>query len=308
MTRIEVPGPANRLWTTAHEPVVTVNSGDVISFELQESGGGQFDDYQNGDIVPPTDFDQFYPLAGPIIVKGAEPGDVVELEPLEYVPGDWGWTSIIPGLGLLPEDFTKPYLHRWDLTAPGGADFKGIATIPVRPFCGVMGLTPDITEPLSVIPPGSFGGNIDCRDLTVGTRLFLPVQTTGARLMLGDPHAAQGDGEVCVSALEASMSGVMRVFLHKDRSIPAPQFQTAGPLRRAIEDKGYFATMGVAPDLMRASQDAVRFMIDHLGSQYGIDPIDAYLLSSVAVDLKISEVVDKPNWVVTAYLPLSIMK
>ncbi|PJJ61695.1 acetamidase/formamidase family protein [Compostimonas suwonensis] len=307
MATYEVPGIVNRLWTTAHEPVLTIDDGDVLAFELQEAGGGQYDDFRNGDEVPPTDLDRFYPLAGPIMINGAEPGDVVELAPLEYSTGDWGWTSILPGMGLLPDDFSEPHLHRWDLSAPGGADYKGIATIPLRPFCGVMGLTPVTDEPLSVIPPGRFGGNVDCRDLTVGTRVFLPVQTTGARLMFGDPHAAQGDGEVCLSAIEASMSGVMRVRLHKGRTIQAPQFQTAGPLRSGIDDQGYYATMGVASDLMSAAQDAVRFMIEHLAGRYGIDPVDAYLLCSVAGDLKISEVVDAPNWVVTAYLPLSIM-
>jgi acetamidase/formamidase len=100
----------------------------------------------------------------------------------------------------------------------------------------------------------------------------------------------------------------MRVRLHKNKAIAAPQFQTRGPLRAGIEDAGYYATMGVGPDLMRAARDALRGMIDHLGSSYGIDPLDAYLLSSVAVDLKITEIVDLPNWVVSAYLPLSIMR
>jgi acetamidase/formamidase len=232
---------------------------------------------------------------------------VLELEVLSYDPGNWGWTSVIPGMGLLPDDFPDAHLHRWDVT-PRGADFKGLATVPVRPFLGVMGVTPDVDEPLSVIPPGRFGGNIDCRDLTVGSRVFLPVQTAGARLMIGDPHAAQGDGEVCVAAIEASLSGSIRVRLHRGRSILAPQFETPGPLRAGIEDAGYFGTMGVAPDLMQASRDAVRAMIDHLGHRYGVDPLDAYVLSSVAVDLKISELVDAPNWVVSAYLPKSIMR
>ncbi|MDT7607545.1 MAG: hypothetical protein QOG96_2048 [Pseudonocardiales bacterium] len=130
----------------------------------------------------------------------------------------------------------------------------------------------------------------------------------GARLALGDPHAAQGDGEVCVSAIEASASGAVRVRLHRDRRIPGPQLQIPGPLRGDIDDAGYYATMGVGPDLMAAARDALRAMIDHLGSQYGVEPIDAYILSSTCVDLKITEVVDAPNWVVSAYLPVGIMR
>lgn len=302
-----VPGPVHRLWTTKHEPVLTIGSGDTITFEVQEGGGGQFDAYRNGDPVPDFDFDLVYPLAGPIMVDGAEPGDTIELEILEYTSDTWGWTCVIPGFGLLAEDFPDKALHRWDLTTPGGADFKGIATVPVRPFCGVMACTPDVAEPRNVIPPGHFGGNMDCRDLVAGTRLFLPVQTPGARVAFGDPHAAQGDGEVCVAALEAGLSGSMRVHLHKGKAISGPQFRTRGPLRAGIEDEGYFATMGIGPDLMRAAQDALRAMLDHLGSEYKIEPLDAYLLSSVAVDLKITEVVDQPNWVVSAYLPMSIM-
>jgi acetamidase/formamidase len=308
MSTHHVPGPVHRLWTTKHEPVLTIGSGDTITFEVQEGGGGQFDDFNNGDPVPAFDFDAVYPLVGPIMVDGAEPGDTIELEVLDYQPDAWGWTAVIPGMGLLSEDFTEAVLHRWDLTTSGGADFKGIATIPLRPFCGVMACTPDVVEPQNVIPPGHFGGNMDCRDLTVGSRVFLPVQTSGARIAFGDPHAAQGDGEVCVAALEAGLSGSMRVRLHKGMTIAAPRFQTAGPLRSGIDGQGYFATMGIGPDLMIAAQDAVRGMIDHLGKEYGVDPLDAYLLSSVAVDLKITEVVDLPNWVVSAYLPLSIMK
>lgn len=168
---------------------------------------------------------------------------------------------------------------------------------------------PKVDEPTLVMPPGRFGGNLDCRDLVVGSRLYLPVQVPGAMLAFGDPHAAQGDGEVCVSAIEVgSMRGRVRVRLHRDRTIPGPQFETAGPLRSGIGDAGYHATMGVTTDLMTASQDAVRAMIDLLGREYGLEPADAYLLCSVAVDLKISEVVDLGTWVVSAYLPKSVMR
>lgn len=305
MTTVKVTGEHNRWWN--ENPVeAVVGDGDTLAFDATEASGGQFDLYRNGDPIPPLDPDRIYPLLGPVVVAGAEVGDVIELEVLDYRLGASGWTAVLAGKGLLPEDFPDPHLHHWKLVN-GFADFLGAASIPLRPFLGVMGTSPVAPEPTHPGPPGAFGGNVDCRDLIAGTRLFLPVQMPGARLMLGDPHAAQGDGEVCTSAIEASLSGELRVRVHRGRSLTAPQFQTAGPLRAGIEDQGYYATMGVGPDLHRAAQDAVRSMIDHLGVEYGIDPIDAYVLSSVAVDLKISEIVDAPNWVVTAYLPLAIM-
>ena len=306
MTEHAVPGPVARMWTTRHEPVLEVVDGDVVTFDAEECSAGQLDAFRNGEQPPSLDYDLLYPLVGPITVAGAEPGDAVELEILDYRSGTWGWTSVLPQFGLLEDDFPDYHVHRWEL-ADGKADFLGAATVPLRPFLGVLGATPDSDEPLSPFPPGHFGGNIDTRDMVAGTSVFLPVSTPGARVLLGDPHAAQGDGEVCGAAIEASLSGAIRIRLHKGRTIPAPQFRTAGPLRSGIEDKGYWATTGVGPDLMRASQDAVRAMIDHLVRETGLSPLDAYVLCSVVVDLKITEVVDRPNWVVAAYLPLSVL-
>ena len=301
-----VPGPVHRMWTTAHEPVLTVGDGDVITFDAEECGAGQLADFRNGDPVPHLDYDLLYPLVGPILVDGAEPGDAVELEVVEAVSGTWGWTAVLTDFGLLSDDFPDAHVHRWELGADT-ADFKGLATIPLRPFLGVLGATPDSVEPLSPFPPGRHGGNIDTRDIARGASVLLPVQVPGARIMVGDPHAAQGDGEVCGSAIEASLHVALRVRLHRGLTLPAPQFRTPGPVRRGIDYAGYSATTGVGPELMLASQDAVRAMIDLLGREYGVDPLDAYLLASVVVDLKISEVVDRPNWVVSAYLPRSVM-
>ena len=306
MSEHAIPGPVNRTWTTRHEPVLEVGDGDVITFDAEECSAGQLAGHVNGAVPPTLDYDLLYPLAGPVMVAGAEPGDAVELEILDYRSGTWGWTSVLPQFGLLEDDFPDYHVHRWEL-GDGKADFLGAATVPLRPFLGVMGATPDSDEPLSPFPPGAFGGNIDTRDLVAGTSVLLPVSTPGARVLLGDPHAAQGDGEVCGAAIEASLSGAIRVHLHKGRTIPAPQFRTSGPLRSGIDDQGYYATTGVAPDLMQASRDAVRAMIDHLVRETGLSPLDAYVLCSVVVDLKITEVVDRPNWVVAAYLPTSVL-
>ena len=308
MSHHPVPKRVHRLWSTEHEPVLEVEDGDTVSFDLTEATDGQFDPGSTVDAVAGFDWDRVYPLAGPVLVKDAEPGDVLEVEFLELRSVDWGWTAVLPGLGLLSEDFPDAHLHLWDLGGGGTANFLDVADIPIRPFCGVVGVCPDTAEPQSVLPPGHFGGNVDCKDLVAGTKLYLPVQVPGARLSLGDPHAAQGDGELCVSAIEASLSGAAHIRLHKGRRIAAPQFETAGPLRADADRAGHYATMGVAPDLMRAAQDATRAMIDHLGTRYGLAPIDAYVLCSVAVDLRITEVVDAPNWIVSAHLPKAILR
>ena len=280
-----------------------MGSGDTVTFTLTEASDGQFTPSRD-DPFATFDPSRLMPLNGPIHLVGAEPGDTVELEFLELVPEGTGWTAVLPGLGLLADQFTEPHLHHWDLAGRAdGADFLGAAIVPIRPFCGVVGVCPAGPEIPPMMPPGRHGGNLDCRDLTAGSSLFLPVQVPGALVSLGDPHAAQGDGELCVSAIEASLSGAMVVRLHK-RSLPGPQYRTPG---HRPDGQGYHVTTGIGPDPMAAARDATSAMIDHLGSVYGLDPIDAYVLSSVAVDLRFSEVVCVPNVVVSAYLPLSIM-
>jgi acetamidase/formamidase len=307
MTRHDVPGPVHRLWTPAHEPVLEVQDGDTVAFSLTEASGGQFSRDSTVDDVKNFDWDRVYPLAGPIIIKDAEVGDCVEVEFVHFEHLYWGWTVILPGMGLLSDDFPDAHLHLFEFSGDE-ADFLGIARIPLRPFCGVVGLCPQTSQPLSVLPPGHFGGNMDCRDLTAGSKLYLPVQVPGGRLSIGDPHAAQGDGELCVSAIESSLSGEARVRLHKGMHISAPQFFVPGPIRCGIEDAGYHATMGAAPDLMAAARDATRAMIDWLGRNYGLSARDAYVLCSVVADLRITELVDMPNWIVSLYFPISVMK
>jgi acetamidase/formamidase len=152
-----------------------------------------------------------------------------------------------------------------------------------------------------------FGGNMDTRHLTAGTKLYLPVFADGGNFSLGDGHAAQGDGEVCGTAIETPMRARIRLTVRKDLHVTAPEFLTPGPLAQSTNTGPYYATDGVGRDLMVAARDAVRRMIDYLGRDHGMAPIDAYLLCSVAGDLKISEVVDAPHWIVTAYFPLSVL-
>ena len=292
-------------WDRSIEPIATVGSGDVVEFDALDASGGQITRESTVADLGNLDFERVDQVNGPIAVEGAEAGDTLEVELLEFVPEDWGWTANIPGFGLLADDFTEPALRITRLSE-GMAEFLPGVHVPLAPFCGELGVAPPNEGALSTIPPDVFGGNMDTRHLTAGTKLFLPVFAPGGRFSLGDGHAAQGDGEVCGTAIETPMRAQVRLTVRKDLHVTAPEFLTPGPLARGTNTGPYYATDGVGPDLMTAAREAVRRMIDYLGREHGLDAIDAYMLCSVGCDLKISEIVDAPNWIVTAYCPLSI--
>ena len=293
-------------WDADHEPVLTVDSGDTVVVQTRDVSDNQITPESTSDVIAALDWDRVYPLAGPIAVDGARPGDTLAVEVLDLHTQGWGWTAILPGLGLLSEDFTEPYLRIFDLSAGEVTHLREDIAIPIEPFMGTMGVCPAGASAQPVMPPGAFGGNMDTRQLTRGTTLYLPVQVEGACFSCGDAHAAQGDGEVCVTGLESPMYGALRFTLHKDRPIPAPQYRTRGPLAPRVAGGDWYATTGVGPDLYLGAQEAVRAMIDHLSAEYGLSPEDAYLLASLCVDLRISEIVDAGQYVVSALLPLAI--
>ena len=289
------------LWSRDHKPILSVVSGDEVTFEINDVSSWQV----TKDTLPERpgyDPAKLYPLSGPVYVEGAEPGDTLSVEVLEVVNGGFGWSVIVPGEGLL-EEFEKPYLYKWDLTNKGYALFEKGIKIPIRPFCGVMGVAPPETGAFPVMPPGRHGGNLDIKHLTAGSKLELPVWVPGALFSTGDIHAAMGDGEVCVSAIECAGSARFKFRLEKKTGLASPRYFTAGP---PVPKDGYYVTIGVAPDLMSASKEAVRNMLDYLTKTRGLGREGAYVLCSVAVDLRIHEVVDAPNWVVGAMIPLDI--
>ena len=242
-------------------------------------------------------------------MEGAQPGHTLGIEIVDLHTQGWGWTAIIPGFGLLPDDFDEPYLKIFDLADGAFTHLRDDIAIPIAPFLGTMGVCPAEANNQPVMPPGVFGGNLDTRQLVRGTTLYLPVQVEGALFSCGDAHAAQGDGEVCVTGIESPMYGALRFTLHEDRSIPAPQYRTApGPLTPHVDSGGFYGTTGVGPDLYEAAQAAVRAMIDYLGETYDLSREDAYVLSSLCVDLKISEIVDAGEYVVSAVLPLAVFR
>jgi acetamidase/formamidase len=292
-------------WDPAIPAIETVASGDIVEFDLLDASGGQLGPASSVEDLGRLDFNRVDQVNGPIAVAGAEPGDTLQIELLEFEPADWGWTAAIPGFGLLADDFADPYLRITRVPGAGGrAEFLPGVRVPIVPFCGEIGVAPP-DGPRSTIPPDVFGGNMDTRHLTAGATLFLPVFHAGARLSMGDGHAAQGDGEVCGTAIETPMRALVRLTVRKDVHVTAPEFLTADV--PPVAGRRY-ATDGVGPDLLGAARDAVRRMIDWLGREHGIAPVDAYLLTSVAIDLRISEIVDMPNVVVTAHCPLSLFE
>lgn len=295
-------------WDNAHPPRLEIDPGDVVVFETREASDQQIAPESTAEVLLTLDFARIHPLTGPVYVKGAEPGDALEVEILELKHKGWGWNAVIPGFGLLADDFTEPYLHHWKLEGEVCYFKEGSnIQVPYEPFCGVMGVAPREPGRLSTIPPRENGGNVDIRHLVPGAKLWLPVWVEGALFSCGDCHAAQGDGEVCGSGIESPMTVTLRFNLVKGANLRELQFQTPSPLTKA-DSQGYYVTTAHGPDLFVNAQNAIRYMLDHLEKEYGLTRQEGYVLCSAAVDLKISEIVDAPNWIVSAYLPLSIFK
>jgi acetamidase/formamidase len=291
-------------WDETLPPILEVESGDVVHFDLLEAGNRQVNQGDRFEDVT-FDFDTMYNLSGPVAVVGAEPGDTLCIDVLHLEHGSWGWSAILPGFGLLPDDFLDGYVRTFDLIGKDAADFDAGITIPLLPFMGTMGVNPGGGVRLSPFPPHVGGGNIDNRHLTEGARLYLPVFLNGAIFSCGDPHAVQGDGEVCVSALEAPLKGSLRLTLLK-RAIRTPAFVTAPPRAGGDAPGSEYCTMGIASDLMEGCRMATRAMIAWLGEEHGLTAEDAFILCSLAGKLKILEVVDAGMWNVAMCMPLGI--
>lgn len=299
-------------WDKTVPPAIEIEPGDTVHFETDEVTAGQVRPGSPASVLTNLNFDLLYPLGGPVFIKGAEPGDTLEVEVLRMQTLDWGYAALIPGLGLLAEDFPDPYLFHFDLSQGQTTPLRDDIRIPLQPFCGTMGVAPDdATEPLMVLPPQKGAGNIDTRHLNVGAKLHLPVFVAGALFSAGDCHAAQGDGEVCVTGIECPMQFSLRFNLIKGKSIPPFRyrfFTPPHPIQPAYDWAGYYATTALGPDLMENSKNAVRDMIEWLVETKGLSREDAYVLCSVAGDLRISQIVDAPNWGVSFYMPLSVFR
>ena len=299
------PNRIHHAWDASLDPTLRIASGDVVHFDIRMAGHGQVENgmpYEQARF----DFDTLYNLLGPVFVEGAQPGDTLEVEVLALQTGPWGWCSVLPELGLLPEEFPDPFIRYFDLTRGDTTELAG-ARIPIEPFLGTMGTLPDDVDFQTPFPPHKGGGNVDTRHLKTGTTLYLPVFREGALFSCGDPHAAQGDGEVCVAAIETDMQATLRLTARK-QSISAPRFVVPGSLTPRTDAGGYYGTMGIHADLMQGAKRAVSGMIELVVEQHGLPREDAYILCSLAGDLKILEIVDAGVWNVGFTMPRSIFE
>ena len=296
-------------WNNQFAPVLRIKPGETVSLETVDASSGQLNPKSNADDLRKLDLSFVNPVTGPIYVDGAKPGDALKITFLSYRPSGWGWTGNIPGFGLLADQFPDAKLHHWNydpglkpaMYGPGGR-------VPLRPFAGTIGVA--LAEPglHSIIPPRRVGGNMDVRDIAEGVELYLPVEVEGALLSVGDTHAAQGDGEICGTAIESPIDVTLKVELIKDAQLRFPRYVTPGPITNHFDKKGYEVTTGIGPDLMQGARTAVSEMIELLSKRFGYSPIDAYMLCSVCADLRISSIVDVPNWVVSFLFPRIVLE
>lgn len=353
----EEPHTGHNRWHPDVEPKIEVVLGEEVVLETRDACDGQIHFGDSNEAVSKIDRGVVHPLTGPVYVKGAEPGDLLEIECLDVIPESVGWTRIGPGMGFLKDLFLDPYLVHWSIS-------DGFATsemlpgvrIPYGAFMGTVGVAPsheqldewtrreaelmerggtvmppDPTDAvpaggvvaehgLRTLPPRENCGNADVKQLTRGSRLYVPVAVEGALYSAGDGHFAQGDGEVCVTAIEMAGTQAVRFQVHKDEAsrlnIRWPRFSHEGYFQppQWAAPRRFTATMGMpvtddgenrGEDLTLAARNALINMIDLL-EERGWSREQAYVICSVAVDLKVSNVVDVPNFVVSAILPEDI--
>jgi formamidase len=353
LPQAEQPGSGHNRWHPEIPPLATVPLGEPVAFDTRDGIDAQIVPGSGDGDVALIDPSRPHPMAGPVFVEGAEPGDLLEVETISIEPGRHGFTVVRPGGGLLGAEIDRPLVVHWEI-ADGLAhsgQLPGVA-IPGAPFMGVMGVAPSAVrlreaerrerelaerggavrlpeekgavpaagaparEGLRTIPPRETGGNLDVKRLTAGSKLLLPVDVPGALFSVGDAHFAQGDGEVCSQAIEMRAEAVLRFGLRKAAELSwQPSFPVAEYTEPAAPARELVATTGIPVDpdgrngeldLLLAARAALREMLAYLTATRGFTREQAYALCSVAVDLQISEVVNTPNAVVAAALPLDI--
>lgn len=295
-------------WDHSIPPVLHVAPGESVEFEVTDGSGGQITPSSSAADLATVDFTRVNPVTGPVYIDSAEPGDQLKVTLLSFKPSGWGWSAVIPHFGLLADEFPEPALHVWkyDAGTLEPAVFGPWAKVPLKPFAGTLGLAPAEPGRHSIMPPRRVGGNMDVRDIATGTELYLPVEVAGALFSVGDTHAAQGDGEVCGTAIESPMSVALRFELIKHAPLAFPRFTVPGPVTSHLDIRGYEVSTGIGPDLMEAARAAVRDMVELLSHRHGMPAVEAYMLCSVCGDLRISEIVDLPNWIVSFYFPRAV--
>ena len=297
--------PTHSVWDRALEPRLRIHSGDEVEFECADASGGQVQPGMTTDAYLRIDRARIHALTGPVWIEGAEPGDVLQVDVLATRHGGWGWTSVIGGLGFLKERFRTPYLFHWHLD---GNETRSLAPalLPIRPFLGVMGVARPDDGAFRTRPPGSFGGNIDVRELCAGSRLYLPVYNKGALFSCGDGHAAQGDGEVCINGIECPLDVTLGFRLHKRQPLAGPIAEASEAV--APDSRGdAWVVIESGTDIAAAARAATCRMIDLLVSRCGFSEVHAYILCSVALKLRLSQVVNEPMFTVSGAIAKQIL-
>ncbi|KII84938.1 hypothetical protein PLICRDRAFT_179256 [Plicaturopsis crispa FD-325 SS-3] len=293
-------------WDNRIQPVIHVNSGETVTFDCLDASNGQITASSTPAAVSTLVLAKCDQVNGPVYVRNALPGDTLQVDILDITTADWGWTACIPGFGLLADEFQEPALKLWRLNTSEGFTWfdeqRGMKT-PLRPFAGEMGVAPAKEGAHSTIPPYATGGNIDTRHVTAGSTLYLPVEVEGALFSIGDGHAAQGDGG---TAIETPMTVKVRLTVRKDKSYTkTPHFST--PAAPTSDAYYWFPCRRRRVDIKDAARASVRHMIEVLVADYKLDRVEAYMLCSVAGDLRMHEVVDMPNYVIGFMLPKSVV-
>ncbi|HEX7788542.1 MAG TPA: acetamidase/formamidase family protein [Methylomirabilota bacterium] len=353
------PHTGHNRWHPDIPPVIEVDEGEEVALETRDALDGHLHAKSTEADFASMATGAIHPLTGPVLVKGARPGDLLEVEFTDIVPERWAFTAIFPGLGFLRDVMTTPFLVHWNI-ADGWATSRQLprVRIPHASFMGVSGVAPSpaqvdawarreadllakgglvfppgaddavpatgvaATHGLRTLPPRENGGNFDVKQLTKGSRLLLPVAVEGALFSTGDGHFAQGDGEVCVTAIEMAATCVVRFRVHRGeaerKGIRWPRFECRDYFvdPRFAAPQKLVATMGMPVDdqgvnqgenLTLACRNALLNMIALL-QERGYTREQAYCICSVAVDLRVSNVVDVPNYVVSALLPEEIFQ
>ncbi|MEM4917169.1 MAG: acetamidase/formamidase family protein [Acidilobaceae archaeon] len=348
------PDICHNRWHPDIKPVIEVNPGDIIEVETRDALDGQISPDPGFDDVAGADLSLVHPLTGPVYVRGAKPGDLLVVDVLSITPDSFGYSVIIPGFGLLRDLFPKPFKVRWAIS--GGyatsPDLPNVR-IPADPFFGVMGVAPSkpllesirrreddlmkrggfvlpptpkgavpqiepiASEGLRTIPPRENGGNLDIRHFSPGSKIFFPVFVDGALFSLGDAHYAQGDGEVCGTAIEMNAKATLRFYIIKEGAkkynIRFPIYKPSESSIKRFQWSKTIAITGVGVidernESENATLSAKHAIIETINilEKIGYSREQAYIIASVAVDLRLSQLVDVPNFTVSAFLPLDI--
>ena len=304
-----LPGHYITAWSPAADPVLTVSEGDTVVVRVPEASTDQIKQSSTSATLKRIDSTKTDAAVGPIYIEDASPGDLLRVDIVDIRCAPWGWSAIFPGFGLLSDEFTRARLFHWTIrngfARPKGNSFLSGLSLRTRPFLGVIGVAPATrSRRYTMIPPQYFGGNMDNNRIGIGSSVYFRVNVEGARLCIADTHAVQGDGEVCGTAVETPSVTTLRIKVYSNTlktEAPTVIYKERARNRRCI------STSGISPDLYEAARMAVESMIQLLNRK-GLEKEEAYLLCSVAGDLRISEIVDKPNWNVGMSMDLAILK